>query len=654
MRAWRHAILTVCFLVVALPAHAAHRVIVFVWDGMRPDAISAEDTPHLAALAARGSFFADNHATYPTFTMANATSFATGAFLGPAGFYGNRIWAPGAEGFDAQGRPVDFTQPVFTEDYAILRALDAHAGHALLELPTLLEAAHAKGLKTALIGKSGPAFLQDRRLGEADRPERSGVLLDENTALPLTFARALQQAGYPLPANTAHTYPPQALRLTADNGDPTAQGPRALLRDGVTSDPSAADASAPEAANAWLMKVFLEYVLPTYRPDLSIVWLRNPDSTEHDYGVGSPKFHRALQAQDALLGALEDRLAALGLTADTDLIVVSDHGHSNVAGPAQLFPLRGVNDGRVTGIDPEWGYSVSGGIRLADELTRAGFTAFDGTGCLYVPVLSGIRADGSMLHPTRYDDDGRLCGKPGPYTSPAHLLPSPLPKGALVIASNGGTEYLYQPEHDAALVARAVRFLQSREYIATVFVADRYGALPGTLPAERVRLEHATRGPDIIASYAWDAEARVQGFPGTEYASLANMRGQHGSFSPIDVHNTLLAAGPDFRAGFRDPLPSGNVDLAPTVAAVLGLSMPRAQGRVLHEALTGPLARPLDAYRVTAESLSPATPARGLATQRVDDAPVAQSTYTFHIRLKRLHQDGRDDLYFDQAAAKRQ
>ncbi|PWK81843.1 type I phosphodiesterase/nucleotide pyrophosphatase [Fulvimonas soli] len=468
----RRLLVALALAATALPAPAAHRVIVFVWDGMRPDAISAQDTPRLQALAERGSYFTDNHATYPTFTMANASSFATGAFPGPLGFYGNRFWAPGAAGLDAKGKAVDFHQPAYTEDYAVLRALDAHANRALLQLPTLLQAAHRAGLKTALVGKSGPVFLQDRALADEGDPGR-GLMLDENTALPLAFARELQQAGYPLPANAAHTYDGAQLALREDNGEPTAQAKPVLLRDGASSDATAAGETTPEAANAWLMKAFLDEVLPKHRPDLSIVWLRNPDTTQHVYGVGSPEFHRALQAQDALLGQLEDRLAALGLAGDTDLIVVSDHGHSSIAGPRDLFPLRQINDGRVAGIDDAWGYSVSGGVRLADELSRAGFAAFDGFGCVYAPVMSGIRADGTPLHPTRYDDDGRVCGKPGPYTTPGYVLPDVLPNGALVLAPNGGTEYLYQPEHDPAVVKRAVRFLQSREYIGAVFVARR-------------------------------------------------------------------------------------------------------------------------------------------------------------------------------------
>ena len=62
-------------------------------------------------------------------------------------------------------------------------------------------------------------------------------------------------------------------------------------------------------------------------------------------------------------------------------------------------------------------------------------------------------------------------------------------------------------------------------------------------------------------------------------------QGTHASLSRYDMHNTLIAAGPDFRVGWRDELPSGNVDLAPTIAHLLGLpEVPKMDGRVLKEA----------------------------------------------------------------------
>jgi arylsulfatase A-like enzyme len=53
------------------------------------------------------------------------------------------------------------------------------------------------------------------------------------------------------------------------------------------------------------------------------------------------------------------------------------------------------------------------------------------------------------------------------------------------------------------------------------------------------------------------------------------------------MHNTLVAAGPDFRRGQTDDLPTGNVDLAPTILHILGIKAPQEMdGRILSEAMT--------------------------------------------------------------------
>src|SRR5262249_48853058 len=162
---------------------------------------------------------------YPTFTMMNAASFATGCYPGATGFYGNTLYAPAAgQGKNADDRPVDFSQPVFTEDYKILESLDASFGGRLLLPGTLLEVAQAAHLVTATIGKSGPAFLQDRG--------RGGLVVDEKHVWPLGEAKRLQAAGIPLPKSTPFAYAPGALALRADNLDPTRPGERHKLADG--------------------------------------------------------------------------------------------------------------------------------------------------------------------------------------------------------------------------------------------------------------------------------------------------------------------------------------------------------------------------------------------------------------------------------------
>ena len=65
--------------------------------------------------------------------------------------------------------------------------------------------------------------------------------------------------------------------------------------------------------------------------------------------------------------------------------------------------------------------------------------------------------------------------------------------------------------------------------------------------------------------------------------------GTHATLSRFDMHNTLIAAGPDFRRGEIVDLPSGNVDLAPTILRILGITSPQQiDGRILSEAMTPP------------------------------------------------------------------
>jgi arylsulfatase A-like enzyme len=62
-------------------------------------------------------------------------------------------------------------------------------------------------------------------------------------------------------------------------------------------------------------------------------------------------------------------------------------------------------------------------------------------------------------------------------------------------------------------------------------------------------------------------------------------QGSHGSLSRFDLHNTLITAGPDFKKGFVTQMPSGNIDVAPTILAILGVaSRAPFDGRVLAEA----------------------------------------------------------------------
>ncbi|HEY3059375.1 MAG TPA: alkaline phosphatase family protein [Chloroflexota bacterium] len=144
-----------------------------------------------------------------------------------------------------------------------------------------------------------------------------------------------------------------------------------------------------------------------------------------------------------------------------------------------------------------------------------------------------------------------------------------------VAADNGGSAFVYCSEPDA------VNAVRSLDYAGPVFTRD--GAM-GTLPLELVGLD-GPRAPDIVFSLAWSDEM-VDGLPGTAAGSHGRLLVDHGTISPYDLRNTLIAQGPDFRVGWRDPLPVGNIDIAPTLTHLLDLDPGSAfDGRVLTEAL---------------------------------------------------------------------
>jgi arylsulfatase A-like enzyme len=623
------------------PAPGQSRVVVFVWDGLRPDSVNADDTPNLVRLADEGVLFHDHHATYPTLTMMNSASFATGAYPATNGFYGNTVWVAGPEdaGRDGTGKTVNLKQPVFTEDYGVLDAVDRLYGGQLLLSGTLFEAAQAAGISTAAVGKVGAAYLQDRR--------RGGLLLEERLVWPRALFVAMKAAGLPVPR-----FSPLAYGEPADTTrpDPTERGPLARLADGVTPDPTRGLVSPSNPDDDYLMRATTEVLLPGFRPRLLVVWLRNPDSTEHPYGPGTASYRDALHGQDQLLGQLRAAVDRLGLAATTDFLVVSDHAHSTVSGPLDLFPLRAIADGGVGGVDPA-GYAVSGEVRTADLINRAGLglTAFDGLGCVYSPVLSGITAAGATVYPGL-----RCADKPGTTSVPR--LPAVLGPTDVVVVADGGSEYLHVPSRDPKVVQALVHFLQAREEYGPIFVARRYGAVKGTLPLDAIRAETRSgeRTPDLVVSFAFDDQV-VQGLPGTELSSTPGNRGMHGSFSPRDVHNTLVAAGPHFRRGFHDTLPSGNVDIAPTVARLFGLRLEGRDGRVLEEALLG--GPSLSGY-VEETHLTTSSTVDGLRVVLPSDpegrvVDPGRTHYRIELRSKTLRWEGQSATYYDWARAVR-
>ena len=445
------------------PAPRTHLVIVV--DGLRPDYVPPTVMPRLHRLGQRGIVFTAHHAVFPTVTRVNASSFVTGAYAETHGLMGNNIYIP----------KVNATKGLDTGDRANLEAVERAEG-TLLTAPTLSEILRPAGKKLLVVssGSSGSAYLLNHTLATG------GIVHYE-------FSR---------PADVA-------ARAAAVIGPPPAHA--------TPNDPQ----------NQWAIDAYLTLGLNEIHPDVTFMWLNDPDGTAHTNGIGAEPTMKSLALVDAGIGRVEDALRSKGLLARTNIIVTSDHGFS----------------------------THNHGFRLAE-----------------------------LVEP----------------------FAKPMADGSKDIAVAEGAIYL-RAGRDPARLAAIVTALQKRPEVGAIFTRPRQGPrqgsdtvsdpgpgggvegeVPGTLSFDVARWNHPRAG-DILVSSNWTEEKNTHGVAGaTTDGGVAG----HGSSSPYDIHNTLIAAGPDFREHASSDVPTGNVDVAPTLLHLLGLTPPPSMsGRVIDEAL---------------------------------------------------------------------
>ena len=452
----------------------ARLVLVFVVDGLRPDAIVPADTPALCRLRAEGVEFTQSHSAVPTVTRVNAATLATGSHPGAHGIVGNQMYVPAADASRALG----------TDSHRRLLEVDRATGGRLVHVPTLAERLHARGMRLAGVssGSTGSAFLLNPHA-------REGVGLLVNG-----YFEPGARVAWPDAANAAV--------LERFGPAPTRQG-----------------ATSYEAAVTWTQRVLREYVLPEQQPAVVINWLTEPDHTQHARGVGSPEARAVLRHADAEIAAVLADLEQRGLAASTAVIVASDHGFT----------------------------SNTGGVDVVAELVEAKLKA---------------AADSTDV----------------------------------VLASSGQAVAVHVADADRDRIERIARFARTREWGGVLFSAAREpgdwrGAVEGTVALEAVHLGNAERRPDLLVTFPWTSRENGFGVAGSDLACVSGgaklYPSDHGSLSPWNVRSTLLGWGAGFKRGIRSGAPAGNVDVAPTALALLGIAdRDGMDGRVLVEGLS--------------------------------------------------------------------
>ena len=154
-----------------------------------------------------------------------------------------------------------------------------------------------------------------------------------------------------------------------------------------------------------------------------------------------------------------------------------------------------------------------------------------------------------------------------------------------MLAGNGGSVLFYVTGHDATVTRRLVEFLQQSDFAGVIFTKE---SMEGTFDFSQATIQN-DHAPDVVMAFRWNDSKNQFGIPGMIDADWqrAAGKGTHATLSRFDMHNMLIAAGPDFRQGEVDDLPTGNVDLAPTILRILGITPPqRLDGRIVSETMT--------------------------------------------------------------------
>lgn len=531
-------------------AQARHNLILFVPDGLRALSVTPETAPAMAAVRDMGVNFANPHSLFPTFTMANASGLSTGHFLGDTGVFSNTIYV----GFPTPHAANTVTP--FIENDAVLGDIDDHFSGNFVDEDAILFAARHQGFGTAAIGKVGPTMMFDH----TDRKAESTIIVDDATG---------SAAGVPLSQPVQEALKAAGLPLV-----PPSRGANGAAGDAKKAGTTVANVDQQKYFADVASKVVLPMLKARNKPFVLVFWSRDPDGTQHNQGdsllqvtpgINGPTSAAAIKNADANLAQLRQALDALGLAANTDIIVSADHGFSTISKESKTSPAA-----QATYADVPAG------------LLPPGFVAIDLARALDLPLADpndGNKLVGANAHPKAGN------GAIGPNPS----------KPEVVVAANGGSDLVYIPGKDRELTAKVVSALLAQDYVSGLFVDDELGTFPGTLPMSAVNLKGSsvTPRPSVVInfrSYSTGCEMPVMCAVNIADTSLQQGQGMHGSFNRADTMNFMAAIGPDFKSGFVDESPTSNADIGKTMAKVLGLKVPfhgSLMGRIVEEALPG-------------------------------------------------------------------
>src|SRR5947207_7872947 len=277
----------------AQPSNQSRRVVVVVWDGMRPDFVTEQNTPTLWKLAREGITFRNHHSVYPSATMVNGTAIVTGMYPGKSGIIANHVYRP----------DIDLHHSVDVELPPTVKKGDELSGGKYIAVPTIADLVERAGARSVMAAAKTVGLLLDRQFSVGALSAHDGIPSDgkRKTAAALNNRVTLF---------TGQCLPSAALDPITEKLGPF---PSAHLQ-----------------KDSWTTKAVIDVFWKDGIPALSVLWLGEPDLTEHETAPGAPVAIAAIKSTDenlaAVLLALDERKAR----ETTDVFVVSDHGFSTI------------------------------------------------------------------------------------------------------------------------------------------------------------------------------------------------------------------------------------------------------------------------------------------------------------------------------------
>ncbi|HTD67623.1 MAG TPA: alkaline phosphatase family protein, partial [Candidatus Limnocylindria bacterium] len=160
-------------------------------------------------------------------------------------------------------------------------------------VPTMCEIVQAAGFPTVVAGTKPVALLQDRSQRKTTGAGKDSIVLYNGIIMPSSLK-------------------PETKRVNDNKDFPTNTIPNT-------------------GRDEWTVKTLREVVWKKGVPKLSVIWLSEPDASQHNASPGSDNAIAALESSDKRLASILHFLEEKKIRDKTDVMVVSDHGFSTIA-----------------------------------------------------------------------------------------------------------------------------------------------------------------------------------------------------------------------------------------------------------------------------------------------------------------------------------